>query len=237
LNTAYFSFYMGSQFTAATPSGDTDLRTLSPCAAASPIKVHIIIMILGPPPRRRPCPVWLPNNKVQSGRKVSEFRTFLLYLRFKAESEQLWSGGALAVGLVGGELGVGILYLGRNSILYAHLGCFGAPGAAGGSGRACGNASQLSGFPIRQAVPVGLWARFCSWARWARFFIEKKMYCGRHSVFTYNLLFYKLVSRREWMDGVELVRMTTSKLGRRSQLGLVGLGFAPWARWARFFHV
>jgi hypothetical protein len=134
------------------------------------------------------------------------------------------------LGSLGGNWGREFLYLGRISILYAHLGCFGAPGGAGGSGRACGNMFQLSGFPIRQAVPVGLWARFCSWARWARFFIEKKVYCGRHSVFTYNLLFYKLVSRREWMDGVELVRMTTSKLGRRSQLG-----FAPWARWARFF--
>ena len=30
-------------------------------------------------------------------------------------------------------------------------------------------------FPIRQAVPVGpAQARFCSWARWARFFIAKK---------------------------------------------------------------
>jgi len=29
------------------------------------------------------------------------------------------------------------------------------------------------------------------------------------------------------MDGIELVRMTTSKLGRCSQLGLLGLGFAP----------
>jgi hypothetical protein len=34
---------------------------------------------------------------------------------------------------------------------------------------------QICGaFPIRQAVPVGLaQARFCSWARWARFFTVK----------------------------------------------------------------
>ena len=64
--------------------------------------------------------------------------------------------------------------MGRNDIFYTHLGCFGGEGRAGGGGRATGNVSQMSGFPIRQAVPVGLWARFCSWARWARFFIEKK---------------------------------------------------------------
>jgi hypothetical protein len=130
-----------------------------------------------------------------------------------------------------GGIGGGNFYIWEGLVYYMPIWDVLAPqGVAGGSGRACGNMFQLSGFPIRQAVPVGLWARFCSWARWARFFIEKKVYCGRHSVFTYNLLFYKLVSRREWMDGVELVRMTTSKLGRRSQLG-----FAPWARWARFF--
>jgi len=43
----------------------------------------------------RPCPIWLPNNKQrrtrETGKKLSEFRTFLLYLRFKAESEQLLS--------------------------------------------------------------------------------------------------------------------------------------------------
>jgi len=124
-------------------------------------------------------------------------------------------------------LGLENLYLGRNDTLYTHLGCFGGKGRAGGGGRATGNASQMSGFPIRQAVPVGLWARFCSWARWAWFFIEKKVYCSIYSVFTYNLLFQKIVSRREWMDAMKLVRMTTSKLGRHSRLGLLGLGFAP----------
>jgi len=79
-------------------------------------------------------------------------------------------------------------------------------------------------------VPVGLaWARFCSWARWARIFIEKKMYCSKYSIFTYNLLFYKCLARREWMDGVGSVWMTTSQLGKHTQLGF---GFA---RWARFF--
>ena len=87
--------------------------------------------------------------------------------------------------------------------------------------------------PIRQAVPVGLaWARFCSWAHWARFFIEKNMYCRKYSIITYNLLFFKCLSRREWVDGVGSVWMTTSQLGKCSQLGF---GFWCWARWTRFF--
>ena len=75
-------------------------------------------------------------------------------------------------------------------------------------------------FPIRQAVPDGLaWARFCSWARWARFFIGKSMYCSRYNIFTYNALFYKCLSTREWVDGIGCVWMTLSRLGRCSHLG------------------
>ena len=40
--------------------------------------------------------------------------------------------------------------------------------------------------PIRQLVPVGLpWARFCSWARCAQFFIERNLYIARYSISTY----------------------------------------------------
>jgi hypothetical protein len=81
--------------------------------------------------------------------------------------------------------------------------------------------------PIRQAVPVGLArARFCSWARWAQFFIKKKVYYSRYNLFTHNILFYKPPGRREWMDGIQCIWMTLSQLGRYSQLGLLGLGFA-----------
>ena len=44
-------------------------------------------------------------------------------------------------------------------------------------------------------------------------------------------MFYLGMDRREWMDGVASVRMTTSQLGNRSQFGLgfgaglAGLGF------------
>ena len=63
-------------------------------------------------------------------------------------------------------------------------------------------------------------------------FYRTKMDYSRYNVFTYNLVFYVGLGRREWMDGVEWVRMTTSELGRCSQLGLgfafglVGLGFS-----------
>jgi len=111
--------------------------------------------------------------------------------------------------------------LGRNDILYTHLGCFGGEGKAGGGGRACGNASQMSGFPIRQAVPVGLWARFCSWARWVCVFMVNNVYYTICNVFTCNLLFFKYLGRQEWVDGVGYVWMTVSRLGRCSQLGWV----------------
>ena len=39
-------------------------------------------------------------------------------------------------------------------------------------------------------------------------------------------MFYVGLGRRQWVDGVGWVQMTTSKLGKRSQLGL---GF-PWKK-------
>jgi hypothetical protein len=57
------------------------------------------------------------------------------------------------------------------------------------------------------------------------------MYYSIYSVFTYNLMFYLGMDRREWMDGVGWVWMTFSQLGKCSQLGLgfsaglAGLGF------------
>jgi len=58
-------------------------------------------------------------------------------------------------------------------------------------------------FPIRQVVPVGLaQASFCSWACWARFFIEKKVYCSRYSIFTCNVVIYICLGRREWVDAL-----------------------------------
>jgi len=100
------------------------------------------------------------------------------------------------LGSLGARWGWDFLYLGRNDISYTHLGCFSAPGGAGGARKAFGNVSQMSVFQIRQAVPVGLAAQFCSWAHWGRFFIEKKVYCSRYNLFTYNVLFYKSLGMR-----------------------------------------
>ena len=52
-------------------------------------------------------------------------------------------------------------------------------------------------------------------------FHSKKMDYGRYNVFTYNLMFYVGLGRREWMDGVEGVWMTTSQFGKRSALASV----------------
>jgi hypothetical protein len=62
----------------------------------------------------------------------------------------------LAVAHVGGEFWVGYFIFGYIQAIYIYLGCFGARGRAGGSAKALENAFQKSGFPIRQAVPVGL---------------------------------------------------------------------------------
>ena len=85
------------------------------------------------------------------------------------QCQKQWSGCALTAGLMGGGLGAGI-----NDILYTHLGCFSTWGGVGGSRRAFLHAFQMSMFPIRQAVPVGFAAHFCSWAHWAQFLMEKK---------------------------------------------------------------
>jgi hypothetical protein len=53
------------------------------------------------------------------------------------------------------------------------------------------------GFPIRQAVPLGLaQAWFCCWARWARFLMQKKKYITCYSIFTYNSPFFVCRGRR-----------------------------------------
>jgi hypothetical protein len=117
------------------------------------------------------------------------------------------------VGILGGKLYI-LGVAGYNKPIWDVL----APeGEREEAGERLYGAKLINFFPIRQAVPVGLaWARFCSWARWARIFIKKNVYCSNYSVFTYNLLCSKCIGRREWMDGVGSVWMTTSQLGKRS---------------------
>ena len=94
--------------------------------------------------------------------------------------------------------------------------------------RLLGSLPIRDSFPIRQAVPDGLaQASFCSWARWARFFMEKNVYCSKYSIFVSILPFFSSQGREEWMDGVGRVRMTPSQLGKRSHFGLgFGTGLA-----------
>jgi len=126
--------------------------------------------------------------------------------------------GALTVGLIGGDLGWEFVYFGGSRVWYTHLGCFGTKQEE--AGECLYGARFVEHFPIRQVVPDGLaQARFCSWAHWARFFIGKNMYCSRYNIFTYNALFYKCLSMREWVDGIGCVWMTLSRLGRCSHLG------------------
>ena len=61
------------------------------------------------------------------------------------------------------------------------------------------------------------------WAHWAQYLMANKGYYIGYSVFTCNIMFYICLCRRECLDGVGWVWMTTSKLGRYFQLGL---GFA-----------
>ena len=49
------------------------------------------------------------------------------------QCQKWWSGGALTIALVGGRE---IVYFGGSGVRYTHLGCFGAPGGAGGGWRA-----------------------------------------------------------------------------------------------------
>ena len=80
-------------------------------------------------------------------------------------------------------------------IQYTHLGCFGARGEAGGSGRAFGNVSQMSMFQIRQALPG--WAQFCCWAHWGWFFILELLHLSN-----YNVLYHFLCiqgGKNGWM--------------------------------------
>jgi hypothetical protein len=62
----------------------------------------------------------------------------------------------LAVAHVGREFRAGHFIFGYIRVIYIHLGCFGSQGGAGGSEKVLDNVFRKSGFPIRQAVPVGL---------------------------------------------------------------------------------
>jgi len=89
------------------------------------------------------------------------------------QCQKWWSGGALAVGLVGGgNWGRDISYLGRAGLVIPIWDVLTPQGEQEQALNHSTTRPRSLTFPIRQAVPVGLArARFCSWARWASFFI------------------------------------------------------------------
>jgi hypothetical protein len=142
------------------------------------------------------------------------------------------------LGLLGGIFRRDISYLGTVGLFTPIWDVLAPEGKQEGALNCLATRSRSPAFLIRQAVPVGLpQAHFCCWARWARFFMVKKLYYGRYSVFTYNLPLYKCLGRREWVNGVGWVWMTLSKLGKCSPLGLSGLGFPPGLAELGFFMV
>jgi hypothetical protein len=98
---------------------------------------------------------------------------------------------ALAVGCVRGDFGRDILYLGVSGLdtpIWDVL----APEEAPNRSR---TGSISPGFPIRQAVPLGLArARFCCWAG---FFVPKILYFGSSSVSNHIIPCSMHLRRRE----------------------------------------
>ena len=122
-------------------------------------------------------------------------------------------------------MGWEIVYFEGSRVVYTHLGCFGTPGRAGGGGRVFIQCQINQFFPIRQAVPVGLpWARFCSWARWARFFIIKKSVLQYiQHIYIQSTILYR--SGHVRMDGWRRMGLDdTFPIRKRIPVGL-GLGF------------
>jgi hypothetical protein len=95
------------------------------------------------------------------------------------------------LGALGGDFGQDILYLGVVGIVTPIWDVLALKGEQEEALNRLRTGSISPGFPIRQAVPLGLArAQICCWARWARFFMEKYVYCSKYSIFTYILLFF-----------------------------------------------
>jgi hypothetical protein len=74
------------------------------------------------------------------------------------QCQKRWSGGALAVGCVGGDFGQEIVYFGGSRVHYTHLGCFGAPGGAGAGAKWFENVFQKSGLPNLESGASEVWS-------------------------------------------------------------------------------
>jgi hypothetical protein len=102
----------------------------------------------------------------------------------------------LLLGVLGGDFGRDILYLGVAGIVTPIWDVLAPEGEQEEALNHLRTGSISLGFPIRQVVPLGLaWARFCCWACCVQFFIEKKVDCSKYSIFTCNLVFSKCLGR------------------------------------------
>jgi hypothetical protein len=111
----------------------------------------------------------------------------------------MWCLGGFARCLAhwGGILGWEILYLGVERLVTPIWDVLAPQGEQERALKHLSMRSRSPAFQIGQVVPVGIaWARFYSWARWARFCTVKILSYGRYSVFTYNVLFYKFLGTR-----------------------------------------
>jgi len=110
----------------------------------------------------------------------------------------------------GGCVGGGKLYIlgvAGYITIYTHLGCFGARGGAGGGCLYGAKFVQFSQLGKRCQLGL-LELGFCSWARWARFFIDKKLYIGKYNTFISITPLSVGQGRQEWVDGIGWTRMT-----------------------------
>jgi hypothetical protein len=115
------------------------------------------------------------------------------------------------LGAFRGDFGRDILYLGVSGLDTPIWDVLAPEGEQEEAPNRSRTDSISPGFPIRQAVPLGLArARFCCWARWARFFMGEKKDYRKYNTFVFIVPFFSSQGREEWMDGVGWVWMTPS---------------------------
>jgi len=113
------------------------------------------------------------------------------------------------LGALGGDFGWDILYLGVAELDTPIWNFLAPKGEQEEVPNHLRMGSISPGFPIRQVVPLGLaQARFCSWACWALFFMEKQMYYSTYSTSISIPPFSVAPGRPEWMDVFGWSRMT-----------------------------
>jgi hypothetical protein len=111
------------------------------------------------------------------------------------------AGGWLRSLRSGGILGGDILYLGVSGLDTPIWDVLAPEGEQEEAPNRSRTDSISPGFPIRQAVPLGLArARFFCWARWARFFMGEKKDYRKYNTFVFIVPFFSSQGGRNgWM--------------------------------------